>query len=226
MYKDFNEVILRKNFIKYLKNGERENMYFGISDEVSKIAKKVIESDALKEDIDVLRNQLNFLSSGDYNSENVANVDEVNRANQEIIELNKKLDSLTFKKENLNSIYNNYLAKLDIDNAVKLKKVLQEIQIKIDGLNESKEKFKQVLVSDSNLYEEQIQAIRDNYDNVDLFKCDISGDYSQSVISDYKKERASKLVSQFLDSLTDEKREEVLNLNEDLKGYLNVGEDI
>ena len=175
-------------------------MYFGISDEITKVAKKTIENDSLKEDVNLLKNQLSFLSQSDYNCENVANADEVNRANQEILILDKKLDSLNFKKENLNSIYNNFLTKLDIENAIKFKKELQEIDVQIEEVNKNKDSLNQILINDSNLYEEQIQTIRAQYDNIDLGKQEISGDFSKTVISDYKKERASKLLSQFLDS--------------------------
>jgi hypothetical protein len=223
--KNLNEIIKRKKYNNFIVNGD-EKMVYGISDKVSMDAKKMIANDEIKERLIVLKDQLNFLE-GESDYKKVFNEQEVNNARCALDKIKSLLETLNFKKTNLQVMLDNSLTNINISEAVKIKTEMQKIDQQLKDANMKERECYSIILNDGVDYENQMLKIKDKYDNVDILKYEIiDGEFSDTVISDYKKDRASKLVVQFLDSLTDAKKEQILNENENLRGYLNVGENI
>lgn len=222
---DLNLLIRRKNYDNFIKGGDK-NMNFRISDEVSKIAVETIKKDELNEGIVNLKNQLSFLTNDNFENMETLDDEKIKFLNIENSKIKSKLDALNFKKDSLLAIYNNNLSKFDIKNSVRLKEEICNIEKDIDILLKQKNENDELVAIDGDEYKRQLDEVREKYDNVDIMKYSISSAYSKNVVSNYKKERATKLVSQFLDSLDEDKKQQVLLENQDLKGYLNVGENI
>ncbi len=216
-------IIRRTNYNEFLKNGG--NMDFRISEELSCKAKQIIEDDEIREGLEKLKSQINILST---NSAGLKVYDsaEVDNATTQLADIQKLRDSLNFKKESLNSILNEKYSRFDIMGSVELKEQLDKINVEMESLKEKEKMYENVISSDQSKYQEQMREIRDQYDSVDVLSegIDFVG-FSQSVVSDYKRERASKLVAQFLETLPEDKKGQVLAESEDLKGYINVGEN-
>lgn len=225
MISDLNQIIRRKHFDNFIKDGNC-NMRYGVSDKVSSDAKIMIENDELKERLIVLKNQLNFLGV-EGGCKKVYDESEVKRAKDGLEKIKEFSATLNFKKDNLKVLLDDSLAKLNISQAVKIKTELNQLDKELKAAQE-KESENLLIISNDNLdYENQMIKIKDKYDDIDIISHEIvDNEFSGSVIADYKKLRASQLVSQFLDSLTKEKQEQILNENENLRGYLNVGENI
>ena len=222
---NLNLEIRRKHFNNFIKEGNK-NMNYRISNEMSKKAKSIIEVDELKERLVVLNDQLNFLGDSS-ECKKVANEHEISVAKSELEKVLEITSSLNFKKEQLQVQLNKYLLDFDIINSAKIKTQLSDIDMNIQNLKCQESQYRDIINSDKLEYENQMLKIKEKYDNEDIIHNPIdNSDFSDSVISDYKKSRASKLLHQFLDSLTEEKQNEILESNENLKGYLNVGENI
>ena len=222
---NLNLEIRRKHFNNFIKEGNK-NMNYRISNEMSKKAKSIIEGDELKERLVVLNDQLNFLGDSS-ECKKVANEHEISVAKSELEKILEITSSLNFKKEQLQVQLNKYLLDFDIINSAKIKTQLSDIDMNIQNLKCQESQYRDIINGDKLEYENQMLKIKEKYDNEDIIHNPIdNSDFSDSVISDYKKSRASKLLHQFLDSLTEEKQNEILESNENLKGYLNVGENI
>lgn len=222
---NLNSIIKRKRFDNYLKNGV-SNMEYRISEEFSKKAEKIIMEDEINERLVVLNNQLKFLDA----FKEVDNVTLSDNEMQDIkLNLNKIEDSvgvLNFKKDNLQVMLDKSLSNINIADSIRLKEELNGVEKDIDKFNVEKLNLESKIKNSQLDYDMQMMKIRDKYNNVDIFKNEIdSSEFSSNVISSYKKEKASNLINQFLESLPEEKQKQILNENEDWKGYVNVGEN-
>ena len=221
---DLNLIIKRKRFNNFIQNGD-VFMDYRISKKMSDEAKRLIENDELCEELNILKNQISFLDDGD-EYKKVFNENEVNNAKENLLKINEMLGSLAFKKQNLETVLDDKLSKLDIDFSVKIKEELNKINNELNNIKAKEKEMNSIITNDRFDYDNQMFKIKEKYDGVDILKHDIVDDYfSENVIKDYKKDRASKLVVQFLNSLSEDKKQQVLNDNENLKGYLNVGEN-
>ena len=224
MNKNLNLIIKRKNFDNFIKNGE-DNMNYRISDEKSNIAKQTIVNDEINERLDILKNQLTFLQV-DETSKHVSNEDDVNSAKKSLAKLEDFKSVLNFKKQNLQMILDEKLSQFDIMSSAKIKEDLNKIDEEFLKINKDEKKFNSIITNDELDYASQMYQLKEKYDGVDILKNEIiDNNFSESVVKDYKRYRAGELVIQFLDSLSEDKKQQVLNENENLKGYLNVGEN-
>ena len=224
MNKNLNLIIKRKNFDNFIKNGE-DNMNYRISDETSNIAKQTIVNDEINERLDILKNQLTFLQV-DETSKHVSNEDDVNSAKKSLAKLEDFKSVLNFKKQNLQMILDEKLSQFDIMSSAKIKEDLNKIDEEFLKINKDEKKFNSIITNDELDYASQMYQLKEKYDGVDILKNEIiDNNFSESVVKDYKRYRAGELVIQFLDSLSEDKKQQVLNENENLKGYLNVGEN-
>lgn len=225
MIKDLNVLIRRKKFNNFIRNGEGY-MNYRISDDISKKAKQIIENDEINERLIILKNQLNFLGI-DENVSGISNTDDVMFAKDNINKLQEVKEILNFKKVGLESLLNDKLSNFDIAGSVKVKEDLADVVKTLEENHQKEKELLMIVANDKIDYDNQMIKLKQKYDDVDILKHEIDEtNFSASVINDYKRFRASALVSNFLDSLSDEKRMQVLNDNENLKGYMNVGEDI
>lgn len=200
-------------------------MNFRISEELSSKAKQIIEDDEIKEGLEKLKSQIKSLST---TSEDLKVYDstEVEDATSQLENIQKSKDSLNFKRESLSGMLSEKYSRFDIMGSVELKEQLDKINLDIESLAEKEKIYNDIILSDQSKYQEQMQEIKDKYDSVDVLGdgVDFPG-FSKSVVNDYKRERVSKLVTQFLETLPEDKKGQVLAESEDLKGYINVGEN-
>lgn len=220
---NLNLIIKRKNYNEFIRNGG--NMNFRISEELSSKAKQIIEDDEIKEGLEKLKSQIKSLST---TSEDLKVYDstEVEDATSQLENIQKSKDSLNFKRESLSGMLSEKYSRFDIMGSVELKEQLDKINLDIESLAEKEKIYNDIILSDQSKYQEQMQEIKDKYDSVDVLGdgVDFPG-FSKSVVNDYKRERVSKLVTQFLETLPEDKKGQVLAESEDLKGYINVGEN-
>jgi len=227
MNKNLNTLIKRKNYQNF-KNGV-VNMNYRLSEREYEDVVKLIKDEEINERLVVLKNQVGFFN-GELKKpidNTTLSKDDAESINKNINSINDSLDVLNFKKQTLQVSLDEYLSNMNISEAIKLKSKLSEIEKQVSEFELKKKDLNNKIESSKLDYETQMIKIRDKYDNVDVLKEDFSdNDFSQNVIYDYKIERASHLVNQFLDSLDSDKKQQILEENENLKGLINVGENI
>jgi len=227
MNKKLNTLIKRKNYQNF-KNGV-VNMNYRLSEREYEDVVKLIKDEEINERLVVLKNQVGFFN-GELKKpidNTTLSKDDAESINKNINSINDSLDVLNFKKQTLQVSLDEYLSNMNISEAIKLKSKLSEIEKQVSEFELKKKDLNNKIESSKLDYETQMIKIRDKYDNVDVLKEDFSdNDFSQNVIYDYKIERASHLVNQFLDSLDSDKKQQILEENENLKGLINVGENI
>jgi len=228
MIKELNDFIRRKNYQNFIKGGI-DKMSYRISDEVSKNAIQLIEDESLKERLIVLNNQIDFLT-GSENSviENtVFSEEDAKKLKEQLSQNNNSIDVLNFKKDALLVNLDDALSKINIEEVVKTKSELSEINQQLDKLLSSNCEIENKIKSSRNEYDLQMVKIRDKYDDVDITSRGLEdSEFSKTVIVDYKKERATKLANQFLETLTPEKKQQILSENKELNDLVYVGENI
>lgn len=225
--KKLNNLVKRKNFQNFIVD-EGSNMNYGLTNEQVNNMINVIENEEINERLIVLKNQINFLNDDKPIIDNsTLEKEEAIKIEKDIAKINDSLDTLNFKKESLNVSLNEYLNAMNISGAVRVKSQLSEINKQVDDFEIKKAELNNKINSSKLDYETQMLKMRELYDGVDIFNEGFNDvNYAKHVVYDYKKERALKLVDQFLCSLTPEKKEQILSEDENLKGLVDVGENI
>ena len=225
MDKILNEIIRRKNYQNFLLNGE-VIMDYRISNECSNKAKQFIENDEINERLKVLKNQISFLNDVCENNTTFTN-EELVDINRNVDILNNGIDVLNFQKQTLQSGIEQNYNDMNIKCAVDLKNKLLGIEEQLGGLRKEKGKLEEKIKSSRLDFDVQLIKLREKYNDAEINISQFEdADFSNSVVIEYKKERASKLVNDFMITLTPEKQKEILDNNQDLKGLVNVGENI
>jgi len=226
MYKNLNNLIKRKQYQNFIKNGE-VNMNYRISDKLSEMAKQMIENDEIKESLDIIKNQISFLDNDNIDNVTTLSNEDIEKYELDIKSINEGVDILNFKKQTIQNSVDENLKNMNIKEAVMLKNKLTEVDSQLNELHKQKDDLIEKINSSKRDFQVQIIKIREKYENTNILNEDFEDkEFASSVISQYKKERASMLVNQFLNSLNPEKQQEILENNQDLKGLVNVGENI
>ena len=228
MIKDLNEIVKRKHYTNFLKNGDIK-MDYRMTEEFNKNAKSIIENEEINERLIVLKNQLKFLTSEETSViENTTFTEmEANEIKNSVNSNNDALDVLNFKKQTLEAKLNNALSEFNIGQAVQLKEDLKDLDTNISMVSEKNRQLNSKINNSKENYEVQMIKLKNFYSDKD-FNMDTlpEGEFSKNVVNDFKREKAKEMVNEFLDSLSPTKKEQVLSENENLKGYVNVGENI
>ena len=147
--------------------------------------------------------------------------------NRNVDILNNGIDVLNFQKQTLQSGIEQNYNDTNIKVAVDLKNKLLGVEEQLGGLRKEKDKLEEKIKSSRLDFDVQLIKLREKYDDAEINISQFEDtDFSNSAVIEYKKERVSKLINNFMNTLTPEKQKEILDNNQDLKGLVNVGENI
>lgn len=228
MNKNLNNIIKRKNYQNFIIDGV-ENMIYKLTNEQYDNVVNQIENDEINQRLGILKNQIGFFNNKNQPTINNSTLTEEDSKSiiSDMNKINNSLDVLKFKKDSLQVNLDEHLSNMNISEAIKLKSKISDLEKQLGEYEERKNKLNNKIKDSVFDYELQMIKIREKYEDVDVVNSNFADEsFSDKVIYEYKKERVRKLANQFLDSLTQNKKEQILNENESLRGFLNVGENI
>lgn len=230
MNNSLNEIIVKENLKQYIKGGGLI-MDYRMSEDFSKKAKSEVEKSIMENKLSRLKDVLKKLDVKD--SDVIKNTcfseEESKLINTKIAELNNLVENVGLKKQTIKLLKEKALESFDIAGASNCVKDLNNLDTISSDLENQIEKLNFKVSSSSVDYEKQLVELKTNFDNFNFYDCipNFGDNYNENVVNDFKKIKANDLVKEFLNELSPQEKDDVLNNNEDVKRcYQNVGENI
>lgn len=231
MVKQTFRIIEKYKMKNFFEKGGLGYMKCAMTDDFNKTVYDAIEKSMFENKLNKVCNiikKLNISNDVPKFCKTTFSVDKANEIEKSLNDVNVTREKLLIKKWSLEICKDKAISDFDLSNAVKyvselddLNKLILEVEKKCKVVDDE--------VKNSELdYQNQILSIKENYDNIDIMECvpAFGDEYSETVVNDYKIERAKACVNNFLSDLPTSQAELAKN-NEIIKRYvINVGENI